>query len=95
MKSPDVAAAPAAKKTSGKWGHGKKLACTETCTFTQELVSVKRLGRCKKFSAKSFGVSVAEKALLVGIGGADRKPKCTVNLFGSNSSASDDESASP
>jgi hypothetical protein len=35
-----------------------------------------------------------EKALLVGIGATGRKPKHVVNLFGCNSSASDDESAS-
>jgi hypothetical protein len=48
-----------------------------------------------KFSAKSSGLSVAEKASLVGIDATGRKPEHAVILFGSNSSASDGESASP
>jgi hypothetical protein len=95
MKSLDAAVAPAAKKTSGKRGRGKKSACTETHTSAKEFASAKPLGRGKRFSAKSSGLSIAEKALLVGIGAAGGKPMCNVNLFGSNSSTSDDESASP
>jgi hypothetical protein len=95
MKSPNAAATPVAKKTSGKRGLGKKSTHTETCASAQELTSAKPLGCGKKFSTKSFGLSVVEKASLVGIGAASGKPKCAVNLFGSNSSASDDESASP
>jgi hypothetical protein len=93
MKSPEAAAALAVKKTSGKRGCGKKLTLTKTRTSAQELTSAKPLGHVKKSSTKSSGLSVAEKASLVGIGAASRKPKCTVNLFGSNSSASYDESS--
>jgi hypothetical protein len=95
MESPDAAVALAAKKTSGKQGCGKKSTHTETHTSAQELTSAKPLGHGKKFSAKSSRLSIAEKASLVGIGAAGGKPKRVVNLFGSNSSASDDESASP
>jgi hypothetical protein len=95
MKSPDATVAPVAKKTSKKRGPGKKSTHTETHTSTQELALTKHLGRGMKFSAKSSGLSVVEKASLVGIGAAGGKPKHAVNLFGSNSSTSDGESASP
>jgi hypothetical protein len=95
MKSPNAAVAPVVKKTSEKWGRGKKSAYTKTHTFAQELTSAKPLGCGKKFSVKSSGLSIVEKASLVGNGAAGGKPKCAINLFGSNSSASDDDSASP
>jgi hypothetical protein len=95
MKSPDATVAPAVKKTSRKRGRGKKSTRTETHTSAQELTSAKPLGCGKKFSTRSFGLSVVEKASLVGIGATGRKPKRVVNLFGSNSLASDHESASP
>jgi hypothetical protein len=41
MKSPDVVAAPATKKTSGKRGRGKKSTCTKARISAQELVSAK------------------------------------------------------
>jgi hypothetical protein len=72
-----------------------KSVCTETRTSAQELALAKPLGRGKKLFAKSPGLGVAKKVLLVGIDAADSKPKRAVNLFGSNSSTSDDESASP
>jgi hypothetical protein len=95
MKSSVAAAALAAKKISGKRGCGKKSGYTKTHTSSQELTLAKPLGRGNKFSAKSSGLCIVEKASLVGIDAASSKPKRTINLFGSNSSASDDESASP
>jgi hypothetical protein len=91
MKSSYVAVAPVVNKTSRKRGHGKKSTRTKTRTSTQELALAKPLGCGKKFSARSSGLSVAENDSL---GAAVRKPKHALNLFGSNSSASDDESAS-
>jgi hypothetical protein len=85
MKSPDAAVAPAAKKTSRKRGCGKKSTYTKTRTSAQEVASDKPLGSGKKFSTKSSRLSIAEEALLLGIGAAGRKPKHDVNLFGSNS----------
>jgi hypothetical protein len=92
MKSSDAAAAPAVEKTTRKQGRGKKSTCTEARTSAQELASAKPLGRGKKFSARSPVLSVVVKA---SIGAAIGKPKHALNLFGSNPSASDDESAYP
>jgi hypothetical protein len=63
VKSSDAVAAPAAKKTSRKRGRPKKLTRTETRTSAQELVLLKALGCSKKFSIKSSGLSVVEKAI--------------------------------
>jgi hypothetical protein len=93
MKSSDAAMALAAKKTSGKRGHGKRSTHAKTRTSTQELTLAKPLGRSKKFSAKSSGLSVAEKASLLEVGAASGKSKRALKLFGSDSSVSDDEHA--
>jgi hypothetical protein len=47
----------------------------------------------KKIIAKSSGLGVAEKPSLARISAAGGKPKCALMLFGSDSSASDGESA--
>jgi hypothetical protein len=52
-----------------------KSVCTETRTSAQELALAKPLGRGKKLFAKSPGLGVAKKVLLVGIDAADSKPK--------------------
>jgi hypothetical protein len=93
MKSSDAAMALAAKKTFGKRGRGKRSTHAKTRTSTQELMLAKPLGRSKKFSAKSSGLSVAEKASLLGVGAASGKSKRALKLFGSDSSVSDDEHA--
>jgi hypothetical protein len=86
MKSSDAATALAAKKTSGKRGRGKRSTHAKTRTSTQELTLAKPLGRSKKFSAKSSGLSVAEKASLLGVGAASGRSKRALKLFGSDSS---------
>jgi hypothetical protein len=62
-------------------------------TSPHRVVIAKPLGRDKKLSVKSSGLSVAEKASLAGIGTAKEKPKRALNLFDSDSSASDDDIA--
>jgi hypothetical protein len=91
MKSSDVPLAPAVKKTFRKQGRGKKSTRTETCTYTEELALAKPLGHGKEFSVKSSGLSVAEKASLVGVYAAGGRSKRALELFGSDSSASDNE----
>jgi hypothetical protein len=54
-------------------------------------VAAKPLGRGKKLLVKPSGLSIAEKSSLTGIGTAGGKPKHALNLFGSNSSGSDDD----
>jgi hypothetical protein len=93
LKSSGAVTAPAVRKTSGKWGRGRKLVRFETRTSTQELALAKPLGRSKKFAVKSCGLDVAEKASVARINVAGGKPKRALNLFGSDSSASNDESA--
>jgi hypothetical protein len=55
------------RKTSGKQRRGRKSKRPEMCTSTQEITVAKPLGRGKKLSTKSSGLSVAEKASLVGV----------------------------
>jgi hypothetical protein len=88
-----VATAPAVRKTSGKRGRGRKSFRSKARTSTQDLTLAKPLGCSKKFTAKSSGLGVAEKASLVRSSAAGGKPKCALNLFGSDSSASDGVSA--
>jgi hypothetical protein len=64
---------------------------SETHTFAQELSLAKALKRSMKFAAKSSGLSAAEKASLAGVNAAGKKPKLALDLFGSDSSAFDDE----
>jgi hypothetical protein len=53
----------------------------------------KPLGHSKKFTVKSSGLDVAEKASIARINVAGGKQKHALNLFGSDSSVSNDESA--
>jgi hypothetical protein len=91
VKSFDAATTRVARKTSVKQGQGRKSTRPETRTTTQEIAAAKPLGHGKKLSTKSSGLSVAEKASLVGVVTAGGKPKCALNLFGSDSSPCDDD----
>jgi hypothetical protein len=51
------------------------------------------MGHGKKLSVKSFGLSLAGKASLAGIGTAGGNPKHALNLFDSDSLASNDDTA--
>jgi hypothetical protein len=62
-------------------------------TSSQEIAVAKPLGRVKKLSTKSSGLSVVEKALLAGVVTIGGKLKCALNLFNSDLSASDDDIA--
>jgi hypothetical protein len=93
IRSPDVVKAPMSKRTSRTRGRGRKSVHTETRTSAQELVLAKPLGQSKKISTKSSGLGIAEKASLKGPSAAGGKPKKALNLFGDDSSASDDETA--
>jgi hypothetical protein len=79
VKSSDTADAPVVKKTSGKRGRGKKSTRPESHISALEFTSARPVGHGKKSSGRSSGL----------------KPKCTLNLFASNSSTSGEESASP
>jgi hypothetical protein len=71
-------------KTSSKRGHGGKSIHSETQSSTQELALAKPLKRTTKFVAKSSRLSATEKASLAGVHAADKKPKCMLDLFGSD-----------
>jgi hypothetical protein len=92
VKSSDTADAPVVKKTSGKRGRGKKSTRPESHISALEFTSARPVGHGKKSSGRSSGLKLIEKASLGAAGG---KPKCTLNLFASNSSTSGEESASP
>jgi hypothetical protein len=51
----------------------------------------KPLKRSTMFPAKSSGLSDVQKASLSGVNAAGKKPKRALDLFGSDSSASNDE----
>jgi hypothetical protein len=51
----------------------------------------KTLKHNMKFTAKSSGLSAAKKASLAGVNAVGKKPKHALDLFSSDSSASDDE----
>jgi hypothetical protein len=91
IRSPDVVKAPTSNRTSGTRGRGRKSVRTETRTSAQKLALAKPLGQSKKISAKSSRLGIAEKASLKGPSAAGGKPKKTLNLFGDDSSASDDK----
>jgi hypothetical protein len=97
--------APTHGKTSGKRGRGIKSFDSGDKTSTLELALAKPVKHSKKFVAKSFGLGVAKKATAATVritskkmytataGGSDetRAPTRALDLFGSASSASDDE----
>jgi hypothetical protein len=60
-------------------------------TSTQELALAKPLNHSVKFAAKSSRLSAMEEASLAGVNATGKKPKRVLDLFGSNSSASDSE----
>jgi hypothetical protein len=70
LKSSETTTAPAARKASIKRGCGRKSVRSKTRTSAQELALAKPLGRSKKFTAKSSGLGVAEKASLARISAA-------------------------
>jgi hypothetical protein len=91
----------------GKQGHGRRSSHFRTQTSTKEFALAKPVKCSSKFAVKSSGLSVAEKASGMGIKIAGKKMSSTstggrgmtqaltraLNLFDSDSSASDDESA--
>jgi hypothetical protein len=99
--------APALRKTSRKWGHGRRSSHSGTQTSAQVLALVKPLKCNTKFAANSSRLSPAKKASITGVEAAGKKtsstftarsgvthaPKHALNLFDSGSSASDDETA--
>jgi hypothetical protein len=99
----------ALRKTSGKWGHGRRSSHSVTQASAQELALAKLLKCSMKFVAKSSGFSLAEKASVAGVEAAGKKmsstslagsattcaPKHALNLFDSGSLASDDETDPP
>jgi hypothetical protein len=104
-KSAATGVAPAQRKTSGKWGCGRRSSHSETQTSAQELALAKPLKHGTKFAAKSSGLSPAEKASITRVEAASKKTSSTsaaggsmtraLNLFDSGSSASDDSTAPP
>jgi hypothetical protein len=84
----------APKKTSGKCGRGCQSSRSKAQTSAQELALAKALKSSKKFAMKTFVVgskAVGKKTLNTSAGGsgATHALKCALNLFGSNSLASD------
>jgi hypothetical protein len=51
----------------------------------------KPLKRSTKFATKSSGLSAVKKASLAGVNAAGKKPKCALDLFGSDLLAFDGE----
>jgi hypothetical protein len=86
VKSYTTATTPVARKTSGILGRG-----INATRSVQEFALAKPLKSSMKFAAKSSGLSAVEKASLAGVNAASKKPKCVLDLFGSDSSTSDDE----
>jgi hypothetical protein len=96
---------PLLRKTLGKRGRGRKPLDSGAQTFAVELTLAKPVKCSKNFVAKSSGFSIAEKAIVVDIridgkktystsaggSGAARAPTRALDLFGSGSSASNDE----
>jgi hypothetical protein len=76
-KSAAAAPVPGMSKTSGKWGHGRKLSLSETQTSAQELALVKPIKRSNKFAAKSSRLSPAENASVAGVKVASKKASST------------------
>jgi hypothetical protein len=84
------------RKGSGKHGHGRKSSHPGAQTSAQELAVAKPLKRSMKFAAKSSRLSPGGwkmSSASTGRGGATHAWKCALNLFGSDSSASDAEAA--
>jgi hypothetical protein len=79
------------RKASGKRGHGGNSIRSGTLTSTQELALAKPLKCSTKFVARSSGLSAVKKASLARVNAASKKPKRVLDLFGSNSIASDGE----
>jgi hypothetical protein len=105
-RKPAVATlAPAPRKTSGKWGRGRKSFDSGSQTFVLEVALAEPVKSSSKFIAKSFGLSVVEKATVVSIRTAIKKTHSAcvggssviqaltraLYLFDSGSSVSDDE----
>jgi hypothetical protein len=100
---------PAPRKTSGKWGRGRRSSHSGTQTSTQELAMARPLKHSIKFAAKFSRLSPTEKASVAGVEAAGKNtsstfaagsgvtcaPKCALNLIGSSSSVSNDETAPP
>jgi hypothetical protein len=96
---------PTPRKTSEKWGRGRRSSHSVTQTSTQELALAKPLKCSMKFATKSSGLSPTKKASIARIEAAGKKmsststagsgathaQKCALNLFDSGLSAFDDE----
>jgi hypothetical protein len=95
-KSAAVRIASTPRKTSRRCGHGRRSSRSGVQTSTQELALAKDLKPSKKFATKSSTVgeeATSKKTFCTSTGrsGATHAPKCALNLFGSDSSASDGE----
>jgi hypothetical protein len=71
-KSVAAVSAPTPKKASKKWRRARG-----TQTFTHELALAKPLKMSKKFVARSWGLSIAEKACPIGVKIASKKMSST------------------
>jgi hypothetical protein len=108
-KPPAATLAPMPRETSGKCGHGRKSFDSGTQTSALEVTLAKLVKRSNKFIAKSSRLIIVEKATATTIkiagkkthsasmGGSDTIQASTrvLDLFGSGSSASDDETTPP
>jgi hypothetical protein len=104
--APAPAPSPVSQKTGHKWRHSKGSSRLVDWTSVQELAMAKALKAIKNFITGSSGLSLMEKATTgkvkisggkvpstsTGVSGAGKAPKA-LDLFGSGSSASDDEAA--
>jgi hypothetical protein len=104
-----VAQAPALKKATEKWKHAKGSSCSRDQTSAQELALAKPLKQRRKFVSQSSGLSITEKTSFanvkisgaktsltsVGGGGEGQALAHALDLFDSDSSASDGEVAAP
>jgi hypothetical protein len=100
---------PALRKTSKKWGRGRRSSHSGTQTSAQDLALARPMKHSIKFAAKFSELSPTEKASVAGVEAAGKKTsstftarsgatcalKCALNLFDIGSSASDDETAPP
>jgi hypothetical protein len=82
------------RNTSGRRGHGRRSSRSRAQTSTQELALAKALKPYEKFATKTSaaGAKAACKKIFctsTGRSGVTRAPKHALNLFGSDSSASD------
>jgi hypothetical protein len=95
-KSATVGMTSAPRKTSRRRGHGRRPSHSRAETSTQELALAKALKPSKKFSTKTstVGSEAADKKMFctsTGRSGTTRAPKRALNLFGFDSSASNNE----